>query len=208
LSLQQQQQSDGGDNDDVGLLMAFKQSSVQSDPKGFLSDWSHDGDPCSWRAFSCSPDGKVTALNLSNAGLIGNLHLPFLTALPTLQHLYLQGNLFSAGNLTTSSSSSCTSLQTMDLSSNNLSGSFLLLSSCNRLAYLNLSRNSISGAILPFGPSLLQLDLSRNRISDSSVLNYSLSNCQNLNSFNFSDNKLTRNTRLSYSLALQISLCS
>jgi Leucine-rich repeat (LRR) protein len=189
LSLQQQQQSDGGDNDAVGLLMAFKQSSVQSDPKGFLSDWSHDGDPCSWRAFSCSPDGKVTALNLSNAGLIGSLHLPLLTALPTLQHLYLQGNSFSAGNLTTGGSSSCTSLHTMDLSSNNLSGSFLLLS-CNRLAYLNLSRNSISGAILRFGPSLLQLDLSRNRISDSSVLNYSLSNCQNLNSFNFSDNKL------------------
>jgi Leucine-rich repeat (LRR) protein/preprotein translocase subunit SecG len=193
LSLQQQQQSDHGDNDAVGrLLMAFKQSSVQSDPKGFLADWRHDGDPCSWRAVSCSPDGQVTALNLSNAGLIGSLDLPLLTALPTVQLLYLQGNSFSAGNLTvSSSSSSCTSLHTLDLSSNKLSGSFLLLSSCNRLAYLNLSRNSITGATLRFGPSLLQLDLSRNRISDSSLLNYSLSNCQNLNLLNFSDNKLT-----------------
>ena len=185
--LAQKQQS----NDVVGLLMAFKQS-VDSDPKGFLADWLDDSSsPCSWKAISCSLDGQVVALNLSYAGLIGGLNLPFLTAVSTLQRLYLQGNSFSAANLTTSS---CSSLQTLDLSSNNFSDplpgpSFLL--SCNRLSYLNLSRNSIPGGTLRVPSSLLHLDLSRNRISDSSLLSYSLSSCQNLVSLNFSDNKLT-----------------
>lgn len=183
-------QQQGKDNDYVtGLLMAFKQSSIQSDPKSLLADWTHDGDPCLWRAISCSPDSQVTELNLSNAGLIGSLHLSILTALPTLRHLYLQGNSFHAGNLTVNNSTSCTSLQTLDLSSNNLSDPFML-ASCNHLAYLNLSRNSIPGGTILFGPSLLHLDLSRNCISDSSLLNYSLSNCQNLNLLNFSDNKI------------------
>lgn len=187
-----QKQQSNDDTDVVGLLMDFKQSSVESDPKGFLADWHHDSSsPCSWKAVSCSLDAHVLALNLSYAGLVGSLHLSRLTALSTLQHLYLQGNSFSAANLTTTS---CSTLQTLDLSSNNLSDplpgpSFLL--SCNRLAYLNLSRNSIPGGTLQFPPSLLHLDLSRNRISDSSLLSNSLSNCQNLISLNFSDNKLT-----------------
>ncbi|KAF3453228.1 hypothetical protein FNV43_RR03668 [Rhamnella rubrinervis] len=193
LSPQQQQESKNDDGDDmVKLLLAFKQSSVQSDPSGFLVDWKWiaAASCCSWPGVSCSHDGRVTALNLSNAGLIGALHLPTLTALPSLRHIYLQGNSFSAGNL---SSSSC-SLETLDLSSNNLSdplpqSSFLLF--CDRLAFVNLSRNSIPGGSLRFGPSLLHLDVSRNRISDSSLLNDSLSNCQNLKLLNFSDNMLS-----------------
>lgn len=195
LSPQQQERVSKNDDDDgdmARLLLAFKQSSVQSDPSGFLDDWDSKSkiSPCSWQGVSCSPDGgRVTALNLSNAGLIGTLHLPALTALPGLVHIHLQGNLFSAGDL---SSSPC-SLETVDLSSNNLSdplppSSFLL--SCGRLVFVNLSRNSIPGGSLRFGPSLLQLDLSRNRISDPAVLAETLSGCQNLNLLNFSDNKL------------------
>ncbi|PON88860.1 Leucine-rich repeat receptor kinase [Trema orientale] len=181
----------------VGLLLAFKHSSVESDPNGVLADWqATSSSPCSWRGVTCSRDGLVTSLSLSNAGLTGTLHLPQLTALTTLQHLYLQGNSFSAGDLSASNASSC-ALETLDLSSNNLSDplpqpSFLL--SCDRLAYVNLSRNSIpggSGGTIRFGPSLLQLDLSRNRISDSGLLSHTLSNCQHLNLLNFSDNKLS-----------------
>lgn len=181
-------------NEELTKLMAFKQDSVDSDPKGFLSNWTADSSsPCSWLGVSCSHDGHVTALNLNNFGLVGNLNLPILAALPYLQYLNLHGNFFSAGDLSTFKTSSC-NLERIDLSSNNITGplparSFFL--SCARLAYVNLSRNSISGGSLSFGPSLLQLDLSRNRISDSSLLSYSLSSCQNLNLLNFSDNKLT-----------------
>jgi len=179
-------------NNEVVGLLAFKKSSVQSDPKNLLANWSpNSATPCSWSGISCSL-GHVTTLNLAKAGLIGTLNLHDLTgALQSLKHLYLQGNSFSATDL--SASPSCV-LETIDLSSNNLSDPLprnSFLESCIHLSYVNLSHNSISGGTLRFGPSLLQLDLSRNTISDSTWLTYSLSTCQNLNLLNFSDNKLT-----------------
>ncbi|GLU24084.1 hypothetical protein SLE2022_400490 [Rubroshorea leprosula] len=182
-------------NDDVLMLMAFKKFSVTSDRYAVLVNWTDtSSSPCSWHGVTCSVDGRVSTLDLRYAGLVGSLHLPNLTAMSALRRLYLQGNSFSAGDL--SASSSCM-LETLDLSSNNFSDAFpgqgqSFFSSCDRLAYVNMSRNSISGAggRIPFGPSLLQLDLSRNKISDSALLNYSLSSCQNLNLLNFSDNKL------------------
>ncbi|XWS27657.1 hypothetical protein CRYUN_Cryun25bG0000400 [Craigia yunnanensis] len=181
-------------NDDVIKLMAFKRFSVTSDPHGALANWTDDSpSPCSWRGVSCSLDGRVAALNLSYVGLVGGLHLPNLTALSALRHLYLQGNSFSAADLSAATAVSC-NLETLDLSSNTISNPLprqSFFSACNSLAYANLSRNSIPGGSLMFGPSLLQLDLSRNRISDSVLLNYTLSSCQNLNLLNFSDNKLT-----------------
>ncbi|KAK1584392.1 hypothetical protein Q3G72_032603 [Acer saccharum] len=179
---------------EVNNLIDFKKFSVDSDPKGYLSNWtSNSTSPCSFRGVFCSDDGHVTALNLNNFGLIGSLHLPSLTSLSQLQNLYLQGNSFSAGDLSTSRTISC-NLHTVDLSSNNISGAIpdrSFLQSCDGLVSVNLSHNTISGASLHFGPSLLQLDLSRNRISNSTVLTYSLSSCQNLNLLNFSDNKLS-----------------
>ncbi|XP_057978894.1 receptor-like protein kinase BRI1-like 3 [Malania oleifera] len=186
--------SEQSSNGEVMGLLGFKQYSVQSDPNGFLTNWvSGSRSPCSWQGVSCSPDGRVAAIDLSNAGLTGSLHLPYLAGLPALQRLHLQGNHFSAGDLSAPVGGSC-ALETLDLSSNNFSDHLPAKSfffSCDRLAYVNLSRNSIPGGNLHFGPSLLQLDLSRNKISDSFLLNYSLSSCQNLNLLNFSDNKLT-----------------
>ncbi|XP_044473876.1 receptor-like protein kinase BRI1-like 3 [Mangifera indica] len=177
-------------NEEVVNLMAFKQT-IDSDPNGFLLNWTANSpSPCSWLGVTCSIDGHVTTLNLSNFDLIGSLNLPTLTALPYLRHLYLQHNSFSAGDLSTSSSCN---LETIDLSWNNISGPFPPKSfflSCDHLSFVNLSHNSLSGGTLHFGPSLLQLDLSRNKISDLTFLSYSLSSCQNLNLLNFSDNKL------------------
>ncbi|KAK9046202.1 hypothetical protein V6N11_052099 [Hibiscus sabdariffa] len=185
-------------NDDVIKLMAFKRISVSSDPHGALAKWSEDSpSPCSWRGVSCSRDGRVTVLNLSYSGLVGALHLPNLTALSSLRQLYLQGNSFTAADL--SSVSSC-NLEAVDLSSNTISNHLpekSFFSACNSLAYVNLSHNSILGGSLMFGPSLLQLDLSHNQISDSALLSYSLSSCQNLKHLNFSDNKLTGKLGLS-----------
>ncbi|KAI6688621.1 hypothetical protein NL676_025449 [Syzygium grande] len=181
-------------NDEVAMLSAFKNSSVQSDPNGFLSNWEASSrTPCSWSGVSCTPDDHVQGLDLSNAGLSGSLHFPWLTELPSLRFMNLHGNLFSAGDLSASSSSSC-QLETVDLSFNNLSdpipaNSFLI--SCHSLVHVNLSQNSIPGGNLQFGHSLLQLDLSRNGISDPTFLTYSLSSCQNLKLLNFSGNKIT-----------------
>ncbi|KAL3508295.1 hypothetical protein ACH5RR_027696 [Cinchona calisaya] len=180
--------------DEVSSLLAFKQSSIEADPNGFLKDWSSSSSsPCSWTGVSCSGDGKVYELTLVNARLRGHLHISDLMALPSLSQLHFGGNFF-YGNLSSTVQSSC-SFEVLDLSANNFSKPLVadsLLQSCNRLSLLNLSGNSIpSGNSIKFGPSLLQLDLSRNKISDLSLLNYSLSNCQNLNLLNISDNNLT-----------------
>ncbi|XP_052208195.1 serine/threonine-protein kinase BRI1-like 1 [Diospyros lotus] len=179
-------------NSEVLGLMAFKES-IAADPNGVLANWvSSAASPCSWRGLSCSDQGGVTVVDLTNAGLIGGLQLDTLIALPSLTRLYLSGNHFS-GNLSVAPPPSCR-LETLDLSSNNFSEPLYaqaLLHSCASLASLNLSRNSIPGGALKFGPFLSQLDLSRNQISDSAMLSYSLSNCQSLNLLNFSDNKLS-----------------
>ncbi|XAR56859.1 Non-specific serine/threonine protein kinase [Bertholletia excelsa] len=182
-------------NDDMSALMAFKSSSVLADPKGFLTDWSPatSPDPCSWRGVTCA-GGRVTAVDLTGGGIMGRLHLDKLVPLPGLAELRLRDNSFS-GNLSEGGVTSSCHLVTVDFSSNNFSEAFDLswLRSCDRLASLNLSRNSIPGGSLGFGPSLTQLDFSRNQISDSSLLVSILSNCQNLNLLNFSDNNLPGN---------------
>ncbi|EEF29473.1 hypothetical protein RCOM_1318370 [Ricinus communis] len=176
-------------NDEVVRLLAFKQSSVQYYPNKSLANWTANSPTsCSCFGVFCSADGHATSLNLSSTDLIGSLHLPDLTALPSLKHLSLSGNSFSAGDLSAFTATLCV-LETIDLSSNNISDPLpgkSFLSSCNYLAFVNLSHNSIPGGVLQFGPSLLQLDLSENHISDSTFLTRSLSICQNLNYLNFS----------------------
>ncbi|KAK7401456.1 hypothetical protein VNO78_12956 [Psophocarpus tetragonolobus] len=176
------------------LLMRFKQLHVSSDPNSFLSNWlPHAPSPCAWNGVTCSADSRrVTDLDLAGAALSGALHLPTLTSLPSLRRLVLRGNSFSSFNLTVSTTCA---LQTLDLSYNNFSGKFPFanLTPCNRLTHLNLSNNLITGPGPGPGPglglSLAQLDLSRNIVSNVSLLVSALGT-STLLLLNFSDNKL------------------
>ncbi|XP_077215058.1 receptor-like protein kinase BRI1-like 3 [Tasmannia lanceolata] len=179
-------------SDDVASLISFRRSSVERDPNGILVNWRPDSaNPCSWRGVICSQtDGRVVGLDLTNAGLIGRLQIDHLMLVQNLHNVSLHGNSF-YGNL--SHTSVTCNFETIDLSFNNFSevipGSFIY--SCARLLSLNISGNLIPGGIFPLSPSLRELDLSRNRISDNGLLNYSLLNCHNFFLLNFSDNKLT-----------------
>ncbi|MED6132518.1 hypothetical protein PIB30_019849 [Stylosanthes scabra] len=183
-------------DDAVRLLITFKNSHVSSDPNNFLADWSSSNSkPCTWRGVTCSAQAQLTSINLTGAGLVGTLHLPTLTALPSLHHLILRANYFSLGNL---SVSPFCALQTLDLSSNNFSGDFPfhLLLPCRALTSLNVSRNLITGATpkepgFRFAASLLHLDLSRNQLSQPQILTNTLSNCQALLLLNLSDNRIS-----------------
>ncbi|PIN01088.1 Serine/threonine protein kinase [Handroanthus impetiginosus] len=203
-TLSSRPQSNGGE---VGSLLAFKKSSIETDPKGFLANWApSSSSPCSWNGVSCSDDGRVTKLDFTNGGLSGYLHISDLMALTSLTTLLFNGNFF-YGNL--SSSSKLCSFEYVDLSVNGFSEQLAadsFLSSCTKLGYLNLSHNSISSGSLKFGPSLSQLDLSGNKISDLGLLSSLLSNCQNLNLLNFSSNKLTGKleTSLPYCKSLSV----
>ncbi|KAK4439624.1 Receptor-like protein kinase BRI1-like 3 [Sesamum alatum] len=177
---------------EVGSLLAFKKSSIETDPKGFLRNWlPSSSSPCSWNGVSCSDDGRVTKLDFTNAGITGHLQISDLMALTGLTTLLFSGNSF-YGNLSSSTAKSC-SFEFLDLSLNSFSEPLAaddLFISCSGLAYLNLSHNTISGGSLKFGPSLAQLDLSANKISDLDLLSSFLSDCQNLNLLNISSNKL------------------
>ncbi|ESQ48682.1 hypothetical protein EUTSA_v10019932mg [Eutrema salsugineum] len=162
------------DQSDSALLTAFKQISLKSDPNNILGNWKYGSgrrDPCSWRGVSCSNDGRVIALDLRNGGLIGTLNLSNLTALSHLRYLHLQGNSFSSGD--SSVSSSDCSLEVLDLSSNSISDSSMVdyvFSSCLSLVSVNFSSNKLAGK-LNSSPStsnkrITTVDLSYNLFSD------------------------------------------
>ncbi|KAK3123241.1 hypothetical protein QOZ80_8AG0627020 [Eleusine coracana subsp. coracana] len=186
------------------LLLLLYLASVAAvgpgDPHGTLADWapansSSAASPCAWAGVSCA-DGHVEALNLSGMSLSGRLHLGALLALPELRSLDLRGNAFH-GDLTHRTSPRrpeppC-ALEDVDLSSNALNGTLprTFLASCSGLRFLNLSRNTLTGGGFPFPASLRRLDMSRNRLSDAGLLNYSLTGCHGVQYLNLSANQFT-----------------
>ncbi|VFQ82472.1 unnamed protein product [Cuscuta campestris] len=185
-------------DDQARLLVAFRESSVEKDPNGFLKDWdlpassSSSGGHCDWSGVTCSPDRRqVTAVDLGGARLVGFLHIRHLLALPALRDVNLSGNRF-YGNL---SLSDCRSLSLLNLSKNNLSGSLeISLSSCPTLSALDLSYNNFSGNLndgVEFGDcrNLYALDLSFNGLT-ATDFPASLENCERLERLDLGHNAI------------------
>ncbi|KMZ60071.1 hypothetical protein ZOSMA_60G00090 [Zostera marina] len=176
-------------------LIEFKKSSIAIDPANALESWTivpgFPPNPCGWARILCSFD-SVTGINLSNLNLSGRLSIGDLMILPNLHNVDLHQNYFS-GSLTHIDIETC-SFISVDLSFNkfdeNLANSFL--SGCSSLATLDLSNNEITGGGYPFGStlSIQNLDLSRNSISDYGLYSFMVSNCQGLRTLNLSNNAL------------------
>lgn len=208
---------------DTEALLLFKKA-VDKDPKGVLSKWRPNRNPCNWYGVTCNL-GRVTQLDLSNCNLIGTISFSSFDALDMLTSLNLSSNSFTLNStsllqlpyglkqLELSSSglvglipenlfTKYPNLVYVDLSFNNLTG-FLpqnLLLYSDKLEILDLSFNNFTGSIANMNiqtcNSLSQLDMSGNNIFDS--LPYSLSNCTNLKSVDFSYNLLTGNIPQSF----------
>lgn len=208
---------------DTEALLLFKKA-VDKDPKGVLSKWRPNRNPCNWYGVTCNL-GRVTQLDLSNCNLIGTISFSAFDALDMLTSLNLSSNSFTLNStsllqlpyglkqLELSSSglvglipenlfTKYPNLVYVDLSFNNLTG-FLpqnLLLYSDKLEILDLSFNNFTGSIANMNiqtcNSLSQLDMSGNNIFDS--LPYSLSNCTNLKSVDFSYNLLTGNIPQSF----------
>ncbi|XP_076920638.1 receptor-like protein kinase BRI1-like 3 [Bidens hawaiensis] len=175
------------EDDAAFRLLSFKQASIESDPKGLLANWKV-ASPCSWHGVICSNDHRVTAVNLTNMYLSGTLYLDELMLISTLTDVTLAGNYLS-GNL---SFTSYCNFQTLNISSNKLSGDINSLASCKYLTSLDLSNNGLSGDIpasVTSSSSLKALDLSGNNLTGK-FQSLDFGTCQNLTTINLSRNNL------------------
>ncbi|GLJ08422.1 hypothetical protein SUGI_0088420 [Cryptomeria japonica] len=192
--------ADGVLRKDAEGLIEFKKG-VTDDPQGVLNGWvtKYDGNPCTWYGVKCSL-GRVTSVDLSNAGVTGNLRVEELVSvLDKLDTLVLKGNNFTGdigSNLNVTKGNGC-SIKVFDLSDNHLSGILPMdfLSSCQELVSLNMSHNSITAATrgtgsASLGSSVKVVDLSRNLLSGDSFLSGILANCQSLEHLDLSYNRL------------------
>ncbi|ONK58306.1 uncharacterized protein A4U43_C09F10810 [Asparagus officinalis] len=156
-------------NDEVLGLIAFK-SSVE-DPTSALSSWTaSDASPCSWHHVECDPStSRVVRLSLESLSLSGGP--PLFRGLDKLQ-----------------------SLQSLFISSNNLSGSMSTgLSLLRSLRVLDFSNNLLSGSVpddLGRIPTLRSLDLSGNLLSGPIPESlFSSSACSSLRFLSMSNNQ-------------------
>ncbi|XP_066339600.1 probable LRR receptor-like serine/threonine-protein kinase At3g47570 isoform X2 [Miscanthus floridulus] len=156
---------------DRDALLQFKASLSQQSPA--LVSWNTTSDFCHWTGVTCSlrHKGRVSALNLSSAGLVGTIspaigNLTFLKILDLssnklqgeipstigrlwqLQYLIFTGNSLHGG--ITDGLSNCTGLVNIILDKNHLTGEIpSWLGGFPKLVALILSKNNLTGSIPP-----------------------------------------------------------
>ncbi|CAH9075463.1 unnamed protein product [Cuscuta epithymum] len=140
--------------------LSFSSSSV-------INSWSLTNlrNLCKWSGIACNGEGTVFEINLPHAGLSGNLdHLNF-TLFATLTRFNISWNNFT-GSIPSSIGDSSSSLVSLDLSNNMLSGTIPpQIGNLRELKYLTLFNNNIAG-VVPYQIGNLQkvwfLDLGAN----------------------------------------------
>ncbi|KAJ0097688.1 hypothetical protein Patl1_27641 [Pistacia atlantica] len=162
-------------NTDAQQLINFKLA--LPDPS-VLKNWEQNQNPCSFNGVKCN-ETRVSSIDLTSLHLNTNFHLVAsqLLTLENLQTLSLQNTNLS-GNISLPPGSKCSSyLTSIDLSHNSLSGPLFVLSnlgSCSSLKSLNLSSNLLAFSGKESGGlklSLESLDLSyNNQISGPNVV--------------------------------------
>ncbi|KAL2557713.1 Serine/threonine-protein kinase BRI1-like 2 [Forsythia ovata] len=202
---------------DAASLLSFKKM-IQNDPNGVLSGWQLKKDPCNWYGITCSL-GRVTALDLAQSNLVGQVSFSPFSSLDMLTALNLSANSFAinsttsllqlpyglkqlelsfsglVGHVPESFFAKCPNLVYVNLAFNNLTG-FLpenVMLHIDNLQYLDLSYNNITGSIsylkIESCNSLLHLDWSGNQIIGS--LPASFSNCTSLKELILPENSLS-----------------
>ncbi|KAH6773945.1 BRI1-like 2 [Perilla frutescens var. frutescens] len=188
-------------------LLSFKKM-IQHDPNGAVSSWQRNKDPCSFNGITCNDQRRVTAVDLAQSNLVGQISYSPFSSLDNLISLNLSANSFVVnastsllqipytvkqlelsfsgvlGHIPENFFANCPNLEYVNLAFNNITG-FLpqnLFLHIDKLQYLDLSYNNISGSIstlkIESCSSLSHLDWSGNQMAGS--LPPSLSNCTNL----------------------------
>ncbi|CAI9774678.1 unnamed protein product [Fraxinus pennsylvanica] len=186
---------------DSEALLSFKKM-IQNDPNGVLSDWQLKKDPCNWYGITCTL-GRVTALDLAQSNLVGQVSFSPFSSLDMLTALNLSANSF-AINSTTSLLQLPYGLKQLELSFSGLVGHFpeSFFAKCPNLVYVNFAFNNITG-FLPENlmlhiDNLQYLDLSYNNISGS-ISYLKIESCNSLLHLDWSGNQMVGSLPPSFS---------
>ncbi|XP_058111052.1 LRR receptor-like serine/threonine-protein kinase RGI5 [Magnolia sinica] len=144
---------------DGQALLSLLAAAEISSPSTILPSWnpSHPT-PCSWEGITCSPQNRVISLSLPNTFLNLTSLPPHLSSLSSLQLLNLSSS--NVSGTIPPSFSLLSHLRVFDLSSNSLSGPIPpLLGSIPTLQFLLLNSNRLSGHIPPSLANLSSLQV-------------------------------------------------
>ncbi|KHN27593.1 Putative LRR receptor-like serine/threonine-protein kinase [Glycine soja] len=131
---------------EANALLKWK-SSLDNQSHASLSSWSGNN-PCNWLGIACDEFNSVSNINLTNVGLRGTLQSLNFSLLPNILTLNMSHN--SLNGTIPPQIGSLSNLNTLDLSTNKLSGPFLSpLEICQGLVYyLYPLMNSLDQSLL------------------------------------------------------------
>ncbi|MCO5586820.1 hypothetical protein L7F22_040764 [Adiantum nelumboides] len=174
---------------DLAALLDFKASLINS--TSTLPSWNENMSCCGWVGITCDGSSPARVLNISlhGKGLHGLLSQA-LGNIASLQTLNLSSNSLS-GDIP-SEFTALSRLQLLDLSSNNLSGELSVLANLESLQVINLTRNGFSGKVPSFTnlSSLLRFWASKNSLIGE-VPSHMCQNSRHVEMLDLSDNHLS-----------------
>ncbi|KAL5712060.1 hypothetical protein ACHQM5_014267 [Ranunculus cassubicifolius] len=177
-------------NDDISALLSIKQGII--DPMDRLKDWKAENHlvHCNWTGISCSSNGAVEKIDISNMNLSGIVSVD-IQNLHSLTSLNISCNDFSSS--LPKSLHGLTSLKSFDVSQNDFVGDFPVgLGNAAELKIVNASSNNFVGLLpedLANATLLESLDFRGSFFEGSIPLSYR--NMQNLKFLGLSGNNLT-----------------
>lgn len=154
---------------DSGICLKPQEILVMNNLSSSISFWkaaANPDNPCGWRGVNCTED-SVTELHMSSFNLT-DIAWRTVCQLPSLKNLDVSNNLLSTPS--DNDIEACTSLVSLNISSNYMSSSLPSLEPMRQLQYLDVSYNRLGN---DFGPQiqslteLIVLNLTRNNFTGS-----------------------------------------
>nr|XP_018683507.1 PREDICTED: receptor-like protein kinase HAIKU2 [Musa acuminata subsp. malaccensis] len=130
--------------EELRILLQFKASLQTAANSTAFRSWDASNPTCSFDGIRCDSNGSVSEIDLTSAGISGEIPFDSLCRLPSLSALSLGYN--GLHGAISDDLWNCTGLRRLDLAFNHLAGAVPDLAPLDKLQVLNLSDNAITGA--------------------------------------------------------------
>ncbi|RZS14697.1 hypothetical protein BHM03_00046420, partial [Ensete ventricosum] len=130
--------------EELQILLQFKASLETAANSTAFRSWDAGNPTCSFDGIRCDSNGSVSEIDLTGAGISGEIPFDSLCRLPSLSALSLGSN--GLHGAISDDLRNCTGLRRLDLAFNHLAGAVPDLVPLDKLQVLNLSDNAITGA--------------------------------------------------------------